>query len=214
MLGPIPAVEKPVAGRLGDLMQPLLAVAALLPNVASENLQALISELENDRMQSEADSMAGRITEGLFDLQEEFRNGRLAVEKVREKLNENTSNERFHLSPQRVGKELAAMGINRTKVGGTMHIVWDEAVMAQLFQRFQPHGYTLPTLPKLQDDCAELDCGEESEIALSPHSPEEDESPWGQESGEIGETLSPWSSRSSSLKRKVGRVGSLLNRTK
>jgi hypothetical protein len=130
-------------------------------------------------MQSEADSMAGRITEVLFDLQEEFRNGRLAVEKVREKLNENTSNERFHLSPQRVGKELAAMGINRTKVGGTMHIVWDEDLMAQLFDRFRPYGYTLPTLPTLQDDCLELDDGEEGENVLSPHSPEEDENPWG-----------------------------------
>jgi hypothetical protein len=179
MLRNLPAVEKPVAGRLGDLMQPLLAVAALLPNVASENLQALISDLENDRRQSEADSMAGRITQVLFDLQEEVRNGRLPVQSVRETLNEDTPNDRFHLSPQRVGKELAAMGINRTKVGGTMHIVWDEDLMAQLFDRFRPYGYTLPTLPTLQDDCLELDDGEEGENVLSPHSPEEDENPWG-----------------------------------
>jgi len=178
ILRTLPDVEKPVAGRLGDLMQPLLAVAALLPKEANDNLRALISELENDRRQSEADSMAGRITQVLFDLQEEFRNGRLAVEKVREKLNEDTPNDRFHLSPQRVGKELAAMSVVRTKVGGTMHILWDEDVMVQLFDRFRPYGYTLPTLPTLQDDCLELNDREEGEIVLSPHSPEEDENPW------------------------------------
>jgi DNA primase catalytic core len=142
----LPEVDKPVAGRLGDLVQPLLCVAKLLPREAFEALQGLVCGFDEDRRDAESESLAGRITQSLFDLRLEVQGGRLPVDKIRDSLNGGID-ERFHVSPQTVGRELSAMGIKRKK-SGTMHILWDEEVIQSLWKRYPPEGYS-PNLPKL-----------------------------------------------------------------
>ena len=83
----LPQVDKPIAGRLGDIMQPLLCVAQLLPEEAIEALTGLIEGFESDRREAESESLAGRIADAFYELQDQVEFGRLPVESLRGKLN-------------------------------------------------------------------------------------------------------------------------------
>lgn len=115
----LPEVEKPTVGRLGDVIQPLLCVARLLPGQAEQAIIELIKELEEDRRDTESESLAERIAQAIYDLQDEVVNDRLPVERVREKINEGID-ERVHKAFQTIGRELSAMGIKRKKSYGKM----------------------------------------------------------------------------------------------
>ena len=134
----LPEVEKPVAGRLGDIMHPLFHMAQLLPPEAKKNLISLIQEFEGERKQGESETLAGRIVQALFELQGEVTNGRLFVKRLREKLNEGVE-ERFHISPGKIGKELSALGIERGKsTGGDKVVLWETESFKKLFDRYIP----------------------------------------------------------------------------
>ena len=145
----LPNVDKPIAGRLGDIMQPLLCVAKLLPSESSEALRELIEEFETERKEAEPESLAGSIIQALYDLKFEVENGRLPVEKVRGKINEGVD-ERFFIAPQTIGRELSAMGLKRKKSGGIKQIIWDENAIEKLWHRYPPEGYVpfLPNVPQ------------------------------------------------------------------
>ena len=143
----LPQVDKPIAGRLGDIMQPLLCVAELLPEEASEALRELIEEFETERKEAESESLAGRISQALHDRQYEIESGKLPVEKIREKINEGVD-EKFHVAPQTIGRELSAMGIKRKKSEGKMQVIFDQKIIDRIWRRFPPQGY-LPNLPNL-----------------------------------------------------------------
>ena len=107
----------------------------LLPPEATENLYALIGELEEERREAEGETLGGRIVAALYSLQGRVTGGRLPVALVTEKLNEGVR-EQYRLSPKRVGKELRTLGIERVKSVGTMHIVWKKSVIDGLFVRY------------------------------------------------------------------------------
>jgi hypothetical protein len=172
---PLPSAPKPVPGRLGDLLQPLLSVAMLLPPEATENLRALIGDLETERREAEGETLAGRIAAALYSLQGNVTGGRLPVALVTEKLNEGLR-ERYRLSPNRVGRELQALGIKRVKSVGAMQIVWEEKVIDSLFVRYGVTDRDGPELspprpqsPQTYDLTTEKPG--EREIPLSPISP-------------------------------------------
>lgn len=134
----LPEVEKPVAGRLGDITHPLVCIATLLPPEAKEGLMTLIADLEDERKDNQSDTDAWRIVKALYDLKDEVKNGRLPVARLKEKVNmvkyEETGWE--HLSVQLIGRELTALGIRRKKSTGTMWIIWDRGLMERIWKRY------------------------------------------------------------------------------
>ena len=170
----LPDVAKPVAGRLGDLMQPLLSVAALLPREATENIHELIGKLETERSEAEAETLAGRIVTILFSLQNEVEGGQLPVERVTELLNGGMQEEQ-RISPQKVGHELSALGIERKKKQGKMHILWIQDNMEKHFARFGLDVDTIrkisPFSPFSQNSVVDTKNGGEMENEISPISP-------------------------------------------
>jgi hypothetical protein len=164
---PLPEVGKPTPGRLGDLMRPLLRIASLLPSEAAKHLITLVKDLEQERKEAEAETMAGRIVAALFDLQSEIVGGRLPVENVREKVNEDLG-EKWKVSPQRIGRELASLGILRKKVGGEMKIEWNMKLMGRLFDRFNLPGDNSPLSPHSQNRYGQGENDGESENWFLP----------------------------------------------
>lgn len=142
---PLPDVEKPANGRLGDLMQPLFAVAQYLPSDAQENLESLIESIKSERRAAEGDSLYGQIMQALYVWQIAGRAGKLKVSRVTKTLNSERS-ENTKLSAQKVGSAMATMGINRRKSNGTMHVVWDDDTMQALFERYDINEETVPLL--------------------------------------------------------------------
>ena len=131
----LPDIAKPTAGRLGDIVQPLLCVAALLPDVASESLLNLIEAFEQDRLEAEAESLAGRIAQAIFDLKGNVSNGRLSVKEIRESVNKDVD-EKYQIAPQTIGREITAMDIEKTNAGGQIYIVWDDKNLTNIFSRY------------------------------------------------------------------------------
>jgi len=173
----LPNVPKPVPGRLGDLIQPLLCVASLLPREATENIHELLGKLETERAEAEAETLAGRIVTILFSLQNEIKGGELPVERVTELLNEGMQEEQ-PISPQKVGHELSALGITRKKKQGKMHILWKQNEMEKHFSRFgldlKTYRKISPFSPISQNRMVEAKNGREIENEISPFSPQLD----------------------------------------
>jgi hypothetical protein len=142
----LPELEKPISGRLGDILHPLLCVAKLLPNEAYQALNGLIKKFEEDRKQAEAESLPGLIAQALYDLKDEVENGRLPVEKVTEELNKDTQ-EKYKIAPQTVGKTLSSMGVQRKKSRGKMQIIFSKKVIEKIWERFPPQEHTPPSPP-------------------------------------------------------------------
>lgn len=172
--GILPNVPKPVPGRLGDLIQPLLCVAALLPREATENIYELIGKLETERAEAEAETLAGRIVTILFSIQSQVLGGRLPVELITKMLNEGVP-EQHQVASQKVGHELSALGVDRKKTQGKMHIIWKQSDMEKLFNRF---GLDVDTLKKIspfspfsQNRVVDTKNGGEMENEISPISP-------------------------------------------
>jgi hypothetical protein len=128
----LPEVEKPVAGRLGDITQPLLCVAKLLPEEASAKIRELIEDLERERKDEQRDTLAGQIVRALYELHNKVEGGRLRVEKVVKAINQNT----IFYSAQAVGRELTTLGIKKIKSNGVMHILWDSRMIERLWVRY------------------------------------------------------------------------------
>jgi len=131
----LPEIAKPITGRLGDIVHPLLCVAELLPKESSEGLIQLFEQLEQDRRDAESESLAGRIAQVIYDLKDDVKSGRLPVKRVLEKINEGI-NKRFHIAPQTIGRELTAMDIPKINKGGKIFIIWDEDKIQQIFSRY------------------------------------------------------------------------------
>jgi hypothetical protein len=167
----LPDVAKPVAGRLGDLMQPLLSVAALLPHEATENIRNLIRELETERQEAESETLAGRIVTILFSLQNQVGGGWLPVELVTQMINDKVP-EQHQVASQKVGHELSALGIVRKKKQGKMHILWKQDEMEKLFNRFgldvDTYRKISPFSPFSQNPVVDVKNGREMENEISP----------------------------------------------
>lgn len=163
-------VEKPVPGRLGDLIQPLLSVAALLPSEARQQIYHLLNELEQERTQAEAETLAGRIAEALHLLRNKVTGAKLPVERLREEINKGID-ERYWISPQRLGHELSALGIERKKIQGVMHIVWANETMDSIFSRFKLVEDISPISPNSPNGVVEPKDRGEIQNGFSPISP-------------------------------------------
>ncbi len=135
-LQPFPDTDKPVAGRLGDLLQPLLAVAKYLPAEASTQLRSLLGEMVEDSRAAQLESLSGRIFDALSIMRDNFKRGRLRVQAVADYVNKGLRvNERASVAT--IGSELKAMGFSKKKSNGYMHVIWDETLMSNLAQRFK-----------------------------------------------------------------------------
>ncbi len=132
---PLPDIEKPVSGRLGDMMHPLFAVARLLPDEATIKLESIVEEFKTARNESELESVPGQIIEILYSKREEGESGKLRVAEVCDLLNDNRYGH-YPLTPQEIGINLATMGIERRKSKGTKYIIWDNEVINGLFTRY------------------------------------------------------------------------------
>ncbi len=142
----LPEMEKPIPGRLGDIIHPLLCTSKLLPNESTEALYTLIGSFEEERAQAESESLAGKIAEALWNLQHKVSKGRIPFEELKNELNKDVD-EKYQYAPQTIGRELSAMGIERKKSDGVKHIIFDEEVMKKIFMRFNPSGEIVPNVP-------------------------------------------------------------------
>jgi len=147
LINPLAEIEKPVEGRLGDIMHPLVTVASLLPEGATEALLGLIGDMERSRKEDQRQTLAGRTAQGLYNLRALSIKGQLTVGGLTKKLNSDKMKRQVSL--QTVGRVLRGeMGIIPHKTMGKMHIIWDMEMMEAIWRRYGIKSNSgIPNLP-------------------------------------------------------------------
>lgn len=130
----LPDVAKPAAGRLGDILRPLLQMIRLVKPEREAAFLALVKDLEEKRQMEKIDSLEAQILEVLAGLRDKVELGALRVKLITDTLNEDRP-ERARLSYQRVGRRLSAMGFDKTRASdGASAVLWDEEKVCRMIE--------------------------------------------------------------------------------
>jgi DNA primase catalytic core len=132
----LPDIPKPAAGRLGDILKPLLQVIRLVKPDRESAFQALVEKIEEKRMLEKSDSLEAQILEAIIRLEAEVDRGILPVKVITDTLNDDRP-EKYRFSYQRIGKRLAAMGLDKARASdGASAIIWDEQKIGKMREAY------------------------------------------------------------------------------
>jgi hypothetical protein len=136
---PLPEVEKPADGRIGDIMQPLAQVAALVGPEAERACAALVTYFGESRRQARAEAPEADLVRAFLTLTKgsapEQGECSLEVAKVTIAVNAERP-EKAQLSPEQVGRRLSALGFKADKVAGQRVRRMDADDLAALARKF------------------------------------------------------------------------------
>jgi len=163
MNGALPELSKPAAGRLGDILKPLVQVVRLARPDAEGVLRGLIIELQGDRLADKADTLEAEILRIMDGLREKVVGEVLPVASVTEVLNEDRPAEN-RISPQRVGKKLRSLGFRSgTRAAAGATVKWDDEKLVRAMEAYglrettqTAHSAVEPSVdPQDSAECAE-----------------------------------------------------------
>jgi DNA primase catalytic core len=129
----LPEMDKPAKGRLGDILRPLLQIIMLVRPEQEEAFRSLVKKLQDERVIEKSTSLEAELLQVIMACEVWVERGSLSVKEITEKYNSGKETEREKITPQRVGRRLAAMGFQKVKTGnGSAAIRWDRSVIAQM----------------------------------------------------------------------------------
>lgn len=132
----LPDIPKPAAGRLGDILKPLLQIIRFVRPEREVDFMALVSGFEADRLIEKADSLEAQILNTLMSLKDQVAHGVLPVKAITDRFNEG-KHEKIKVTYQRVGRRLTAMGFKKARGhDGAAVIIWDDDMLARLMERY------------------------------------------------------------------------------
>jgi DNA primase catalytic core len=132
----LPDILKPAAGRLGDILKPIQQIIHMVKPEREPSFLRLIRELEAEKLAEKADSLEAEILMVLIGLRDEVERGILPVKKITNAFNEGKP-EKSHVSYQRIGRRLSAMGLKKAKAGdGASAIIWDDGKIERMRETY------------------------------------------------------------------------------
>ena len=132
----LPNVSKPVNGRLGDIVRPLLQIAQIVNPAIEETLIKLIGELNQQRMLEKSETIEAMIIKVICSLENEVIVGKLGISDITIRYNQGRS-EKYHSSNTSIGRRLSAMGFEKVRLNdGSMAIYYDEDKILKLKDKY------------------------------------------------------------------------------
>jgi len=132
----LPDAQKPSAGRLGDILKPLLQVIRLVSPQVEQGFLALVRMLERDRLIEKSVSLEAEILNMVTNLQGQVWHGYLPVKTIADRLNHDLP-ENSRLTYQRVGRILAAMGFRKGRTSdGAAAIHYDGNHILEMLEAY------------------------------------------------------------------------------
>ncbi|MEE9238247.1 MAG: hypothetical protein V3U58_01660, partial [Thermodesulfobacteriota bacterium] len=131
----LPETTKPVKGRLGDILKPLLQIILLVKPENEEMFRGLIREIDAERKLQSSESYEAKLLKCIIDLELEVIDELLPIKRITECYNE-PLNERFHTSTNKIGWRTSAMGFKKHKRNDGMCIKWDGSLIKTLSIKF------------------------------------------------------------------------------
>jgi len=136
LLQPLPQIQKPVDGRLGDSLQPFGQIAAIVSESLGKGFPDIAKSLARERAAERAESKEARLISAVGQVAEEF-GVDLPIDKIKCIYNEGLG-EKSQLSEESVGRRLKGMGFKEgtRKAGGQRTRVYDPILTAALRRKF------------------------------------------------------------------------------
>ncbi|MDD4051049.1 MAG: CHC2 zinc finger domain-containing protein [candidate division Zixibacteria bacterium] len=133
---PLPDVQKPSQGRLGDILKPILQVIRLVRPDREEALNSMVKMLEGERQLEKAESTEAQILQAVLSLNSKVENGILPIKSIVEVINQDKPERQKHTS-QMVGRRLSALGIGKAKTtAGASAIIWNQRQLEQIAGKY------------------------------------------------------------------------------
>ncbi len=123
----LPEVEKPVKGRRGDILRPLMQVIALMnPEGDTASMADLFKESSRKELAEESTSLEAEILETIDKLKSKITNATLAVKDITDKININRIG-RYQYTYHLIGHRLNDLGFQKIRSSeGNARIIIDE----------------------------------------------------------------------------------------
>lgn len=131
---PLPAVDKPIKGRLGDILRPIRQIVNITCSDETWFLD-FAKTIEEMRKKEGLDTFEAQVLSAIIQAERKVENGRLLHQDIRNILN-NDRPERFHISPQKLGRVTAQLGFPKYTSGDLRGIYWDEELINRLCERY------------------------------------------------------------------------------
>jgi hypothetical protein len=133
----LPEVEKPVVGRMGDILRPLRQIVHMVCPEKEASLNVLFSEFEKSRRGHNIYSLEARILMSMQSLYAKMEYSVLPIKAIAADLNEDSDGRRDYITCQKVGRRIRALGFQDAKTNnGSAGVLWNEALMNQLLFRY------------------------------------------------------------------------------
>ena len=122
----LPEIPKPAAGRLGDILRPLLQVLRLVNPEAEGTFYRLVEELQKKRGMEKSESIEGQVLRAILNNRNIVDKGVLPISVITEEVNRERTT-KFQFTSQRIGKIVTALGFDRARMSdGKAAIIWDD----------------------------------------------------------------------------------------
>ncbi|MFX0199710.1 MAG: CHC2 zinc finger domain-containing protein [Candidatus Hodarchaeota archaeon] len=143
----LPDTEKPVDGRLGDILKPLRQIAKI---VCPDEMWFLdfSKALEERRKEGGAESIDGQVVRAIWEAKGRVVHGHLLHEDVLAFINRNRP-QRFHMSPHKLGWITKRLGFEKYSSGQQRGIYWNQELIDRLCERYgiEPDIPGFPGIP-------------------------------------------------------------------
>ncbi len=139
---PLPAIEKPAPGRLGDILKPLLQIITMVKPERCAAFKGLIKELRARRLTDKADSLEAAILTVIIGLRDDVirgilpNTGILPIKVIADTFNEEVDDLKYRITYQKVGRRLDAMGFSKTRYENKSAIIWDDEKINKLVESY------------------------------------------------------------------------------
>jgi len=130
----IPDADKPVKGRLGDMLRPIRRVVNLVCADETWFLE-FASNVENMRKKSASDTLEAQVVSAIIQAEHCVKNGHLLHADYRGILNKDRP-DRYQISPQKVGRVTASLGFQKYYSGDAKGIYWNQELLDSLCDRY------------------------------------------------------------------------------
>ncbi len=152
-IDPIPGIS----GRLWDISRPLFQLATSIAPGEFDTMKNVILEMAGQKIEDQKESLEGKIVEAIKSLAD-FEGGPediIPVSKIRELANANIF-ERYHHTPQKIGKKIKSLSIRTKDLDGRSHACITESQLALLVEQYGLNTATTSSetlqLPTTGDD--------------------------------------------------------------
>ena len=131
----LPDVQKPVKGRLGDIVKPLLQIIKLVKPDREDAFLDLIRKIEKERKEHKSESLEAILITAIMDLEYSVKDGLLSIKSITDRANKDVK-DKYHTTTRRAGWRLKALGFEKRKLSDGSYIQWDDSLIKKLKEQY------------------------------------------------------------------------------